>query len=205
MYKVFINDNEVQFLANDNRVPDNSIELDGKLTPHEVIGKVIQAQKTEHGNFYILSAKPRKRFERFIESFPLIRAAGGVVRKNNLWGPVLMIFRKGRWDLPKGKIDEGEGRQAAALREVREECGIRQLEIVSKLHNTFHIYQMKNTWVVKCTYWYLMKSTDSGMLKPQEAEGIIDVKWISENEVHSLLPFSYASISDLMLTGVLGH
>src|SRR4030095_4738563 len=158
MYKVFINDNEVQFLANDNQIPDNAIGLNGKLTPREMIGKIVCMNKTDHGNFYILSTKPRKRFERFIDTFPLIRAAGGVVRKKNIHGPVLMMFRRGRWDLPKGKIDEGEGRRAAAMREVREECGIHHLEIVNKLHNTFHLYEMKGSWVVKCTNWYLMKS-----------------------------------------------
>ena len=130
MYKVFINDNEVQFLANDNHIPIDAIEISGKLTPREVIGKIVRMKKTDHGIFYILSAKPRKRFQKFINSFPLIRAAGGVVRKNNIHGPVLMMFRRGRWDLPKGKIDEGEGRRAAAIREVQEECGIQHLEIV---------------------------------------------------------------------------
>ncbi|MBK9671561.1 MAG: NUDIX domain-containing protein [Bacteroidetes bacterium] len=65
-----------------------------------------------------------------------IEAAGGIVK--NKQGQLLFIFRHGKWDLPKGKIEKGENEQDAALREVEEECGIAELTLQKKLTTTFH-------------------------------------------------------------------
>ena len=50
-------------------------------------------------------------------------SAGGVV----LFGNAILLLRKfnGDWVLPKGKVEEGENRQEAALREVLEETGVK--------------------------------------------------------------------------------
>src|SRR5690606_25043669 len=56
-----------------------------------------------------------------------IHAAGGVVF--NSAGDLLMIHRLGRWDLPKGKCEHNESVNESAIREVQEECGIKQLHI----------------------------------------------------------------------------
>ncbi len=57
----------------------------------------------------------------------LILAAGGLVLNEK--GEVLFMFRKGKWDLPKGKLDPGETMDACALREVMEETGLVQVEL----------------------------------------------------------------------------
>src|SRR5215469_11706824 len=66
-----------------------------------------------------------------------IIAAGGLVfnDKNEL----LMIFRRGKWDLPKGKLDEGESIEACAVREVQEETGL-NVELQSFIGLTYHEY-----------------------------------------------------------------
>ena len=58
-------------------------------------------------------------------------AAGGLVTNDK--NELLTMFRRGKWDLPKGKLDEEETIEACALREVREETGI---EPVSYTHLT---------------------------------------------------------------------
>ena len=59
----------------------------------------------------------------FFKHFTLFVAAGGVVQNTN--DEILMIFRRGKWDLPKGKLDEGETLEQCALREVKEETGLK--------------------------------------------------------------------------------
>ncbi len=58
----------------------------------------------------------------FWRKFMLIQAAGGLVQNEDK--AVLMMFRRGKWDLPKGKMDPGETPAQSALREVQEETGL---------------------------------------------------------------------------------
>ncbi len=203
MYKVFINDKEVRFSAEKVEGSNDSIELSPDLNSAEIVTSVQTCKIHENRVFYILSEKPELRFTDFISYFPVIPAAGGVVRNKLLEGAILMIYRLGKWDLPKGKIDAGENPEQAALREVTEECGIHKLEIISKLADTNHLYEFKGVMVLKTTNWYLMSSTDTGILKPQTEEGITEVKWIKDKDIYFLLPQSYSSISDLLSRYVL--
>jgi 8-oxo-dGTP pyrophosphatase MutT (NUDIX family) len=109
------------------------------------------------------------------KEFTSIKAAGGAVLNAN--GELLMIKRLGKWDLPKGKIEKGEHKADAAIREVEEECGISDLTIVQPLNNTYHIYYFKEQWVLKTSYWYLMHYKGNEILKPQIEENITEVVW----------------------------
>lgn len=129
--------------------------------------------------------------------FTLIDAAGGLV-KNEL-GEVLMIHRKGFWDLPKGKIDRGETPHLAAIREVREETGLAVLEIVRDLHPTYHIYTAGGKLMLKRTYWFEMRSDSTQPIRAQISEGISLVKWTPVKAIHCILTHSYASIRELLL------
>src|SRR4051794_1665781 len=86
-----------------------------------------------------------------------IIAAGGLV--TNEYNELLMIFRRGKWDLPKGKLDEGETIEQCAVREVEEETGIGNLELVKLVGITYHEYFDKhiNTEVRKETHWFAMR------------------------------------------------
>ena len=59
----------------------------------------------------------------FKKKLLLVKAGGGLVVSPEQ--QILMIFRKGKWDLPKGKVDESEDLLACALREVKEVTGIK--------------------------------------------------------------------------------
>jgi 8-oxo-dGTP pyrophosphatase MutT (NUDIX family) len=104
-------------------------------------------------------------------------AAGGVVR--NLEGNVLLIFRRGFWDLPKGKIDEGEMSEQAALREVGEEVGLTECDILRPLTITYHTFtDKKGRKILKPTYWYLME-TPTDVVTLQTEEDIEASVWTS--------------------------
>src|SRR5690606_36319773 len=89
-------------------------------------------------------------------SFDSIEAAGGVV--SNPDGGVLMIYRRGKWDLPKGKRDDGETVEDCAMREVMEETGLPELQLGDKICETYHVYEQGGTELLKTTHWYRMNT-----------------------------------------------
>ena len=131
----------------------------------------------------------------FQSNFRQIHAAGGrVVNEDN---EVLFIFRRQKWDLAKGKVDKGETLEEAALREVKEECGLTELELKSFLIATYHIYEIKGKWALKTTYWYRMIATKNQSLVPQIEEEITDMRWISASD-ESWRELTFSSIIDVI-------
>lgn len=113
----------------------------------------------------------------FFSQFKIVEAAGGLVL--NPKGKGLFIFRRGHWDLPKGKMEEGESKKETALREVMEETGLANVSLISKLTTTYHIYRLSksNRRVLKPTYWYLMNTSDKD-ISPQVEEDIEAVDFL---------------------------
>lgn len=106
-----------------------------------------------------------------------VYAGGGIVARLGEAGPeVLLIYRRGRWDLPKGKQDPGETIAACAMREVREEIGVKDLRRIRALGTTRHGYAEDHRYRVKTTHWYLMTTTAT-RFKPEAREGIRKVAW----------------------------
>jgi 8-oxo-dGTP pyrophosphatase MutT (NUDIX family) len=89
---------------------------------------------------------------------------------------LLVIFRRGVWDLPKGKQDPDESAEACALREVREEVGIAVLRSVRPLGTTRHGYVRGDRYEVKTTHWFLMRTPERSF-EPERREGIERVAW----------------------------
>ncbi|GAG94413.1 unnamed protein product, partial [marine sediment metagenome] len=105
----------------------------------------------------------------------------------NSGNELLFIYRFDRWDLPKGKIEPGESREMAAIREVKEECGFRQIELGEALSITYHIYEEDNKEVLKITHWFNMYSDDRD-LKPQVEEGITAINGITLFHLMKIFP-----------------
>ena len=126
----------------------------------------------------------------------MVEAAGGLVFNKD--EDILMIFRNGKWDLPKGKLEEGENKKQCAKREVEEECGIFGLDITEKILETYHNYNLKGKEMLKRTYWYKMNTDFNGKLIPQIDEGITKVSWINQSQISEKLKNSYKNISDLI-------
>lgn len=124
-------------------------------------------------------------------------AAGGVVMIDNQF---VAIERNGIPDLPKGHIEKGETPEVAALREVEEETGITDLEIIRELPSTWHCYLLNEIWTIKKTSWFLMK-TNSGMKNvPQTEEGISKVYLININgaDLDEFRTHTFASLRELV-------
>jgi 8-oxo-dGTP pyrophosphatase MutT (NUDIX family) len=110
----------------------------------------------------------------------------------------LFIFRFGRWDLPKGKLEKGESPAEAALREVEEETGISGHRLISELPSTFHIYEHKGKKVLKRTYWFAMQYDGNEILIPQLLEEIMAAEWMGRDRDDLIFSSTYASLHDLL-------
>lgn len=107
-----------------------------------------------------------------------IRAAGGyVVRQEKDEPELLLIHRRGLWDLPKGKCDESESRKQCARREVGEEIGAEDIEVLLPLGHTVHGYLEKGCFCVKTTRWFLLQTAQTAFT-PQAEEDITAVEWV---------------------------
>ena len=127
-----------------------------------------------------------------------IIAAGGLVfnEKNEL----LMIFRRSKWDLPKGKMEKVESPETAAIREVQEETGIKNLHINHFTGITNHEYHdpyLKEK-VLKETHWFSMSSTSTEILIPQTEEDITEIKWVNKTELDELLKNTFPNIVQII-------
>lgn len=130
------------------------------------------------------------------EVYQPIEAAGGVVVNPD--GGVLMIYRRGKWDLPKGKRDDGESIEDCAMREIIEETGLPELKIVDKICETFHVYAQGGVELLKTTHWYNMKSKKSFELHPQKEENILEARWVAEKKIGLYMHQSYEAVKEVL-------
>lgn len=161
----------------------------------DIVENMLDPENTS--NFYITSSDQAAVYEHLKTNFTEINAAGGLVKNQN--GDILMIFRNGFWDLPKGKQESGEDTAECALREVREECGLSGLKLGDLICVTDHTYRRDGKLMLKHTYWYRMECEDDGQeLIPQTEEGISQVKWVKESEILLYMGNTYPTIRDVI-------
>jgi len=135
-------------------------------------------------------------FNELAKNFTCIDAGGGLVinEKNQ----ILFIFRNGKWDLPKGKIEFNETIELGAVREVEEECGIKVSRLEKKIAVTYHTYLLDTKRILKSNYWFLMHADSHQILQPQAEENIEKVEWKNISETKDLLENSYDTIAELI-------
>ena len=132
----------------------------------------------------------------FFKHFSIVTAAGGLVL--NATKDILMIFRRGKWDLPKGKLDEGETIEQCALREVQEETGLSDIILGEKITTTYHTYTEFGKHILKESHWYKMKCNTEQKLVPQTEEDITDIKWIKQAELKKYTSKTYYTIVEVL-------
>ncbi len=208
-YKIFIND-KLLFLV------DNPAKVDEILTTQDHY--IIKPYKDESGlkellelllgainksNMVIYHADVAKLKKDLFKLFIYIKAAGGLVTNDE--EKILLIHRRGAWDLPKGKLEKKETLEEAAIREVEEETGVKKLQLgdaitFGDLANkcTYHTYMHKGKVVMKASYWYHMSTVYAGRLEPQSEEDIEEVKWVAKSELEDYIPDMYDSIVDVL-------
>lgn len=136
----------------------------------------------------------------FKKKFVLIKAAGGLIHTQD--NELLLIFRRAKWDLPKGKLDDNEALEQCALREVREETGLENVEIEYPLTITYHTYHQEGKHILKESHWYLMRTQKQINLIPQSEEDIDKCEWVPVNRITTYMENTHASILDVVNAGV---
>ena len=190
MYKVFINEKKI-VLSQEPQDSPKTLNYDGT---HSFEFAIDLLTNTQSQGLNIYHQDLDKLWSDFKGFFRNIEAAGGIVL--NPEHKILFIHRLGKWDLPKGKIELGESRELAAVREVEEECGIFDLERKDFINSTYHIYTERDgKKVLKTTYWFEMFYGGTGTPKPQIEEGISEVGWKDEEEItNEILPSTFHNI-----------
>jgi 8-oxo-dGTP pyrophosphatase MutT (NUDIX family) len=147
-------------------------------------------------SYVLVVANPAIFLKQARQQFKYIEAAGGLVYNDE--GACLFIYRRDKWDLPKGKIEAGELSIEAAKREVEEECGVVVREVNELLSETYHLYSLKKKVVFKKTYWYAMAVSGKPDLIPQAEEDITNACWLLKNQLAEVKANSYPLILDLV-------
>ncbi len=140
------------------------------------------------------------RLKTFFENhFTIVDAAGAIV-----YAPpqnyILFIFRRGVWDLPKGKLEEGEDPMECARREVEEETGVRVTGPGEPLLTTRHLFKQMGRWHIKRTRWFVFKVDEPQPTRPEEREGIEEARWLSLTEWSHRRRQSYLSVCKVLYT-----
>jgi ADP-ribose pyrophosphatase YjhB (NUDIX family) len=198
VYNIYIDEKLLVVAAAVPETLTNYQELSGEKADLKLIYKLIKKSDGQQ-TFLFLCKNAKTTLKKLANSVRLIEAAGGLVKNERK--EYLVIFRNGVWDLPKGKIEEGEKTRKAAVREVEEECGIHVKKAGRKICKTYHVYKQRNDELaLKKTHWYRMKAEGQDKLKPQKEEGITKACWFTREKFAILAENTYPSIMDVLDT-----
>jgi len=205
MYKIYFN-NKPLFIASqitpvleEYLHHEETVFID-EFNLHTVKAMVHEMEAAQIHSGVFLHADPDAVLKAFKKKLVVVQAAGGLVHTEE--NDLLLIFRRGKWDLPKGKLDEGESLETCAVREVNEETGLSQLEIEQPLCTTYHTYHQFGKHILKESHWYLMKTPKKVKLIPQLEEGIENCEWVAVDRVSQYMENTHSSILDVMKAGV---
>lgn len=104
-------------------------------------------------------------------------SAGGVV----VFGNTILLLKKynGDWVLPKGRVEENENLDHAAMREVQEESGVKAelIKYIGDIEYSYEYGWVQREKVAKTVHWFLMKSRNMECI-PLKKEGFVEAKYI---------------------------
>lgn len=197
MYKVFFNDRLTIITDEVSQEDKLSVDAFFPVSRKKTLKLMMEEFEfnTELKKIIIVSDEVKSLKKKFDSIYTPVDAAGGLVV--NAQGQLLVIYRNGKWDLPKGHLETDESMEQCALREVSEECGISGMNVEKFITQTYHIYEIHGLPVQKRTSWFFMTYEGSEMPQPQQSESITQVKWVDKAEVRELLANTYPSLYDL--------
>lgn len=177
---------------------DDAVFID-ELNLHTVKSMIHEMQdaSVHAGVFFHKDLKELK--DAFFKKFTLVEAAGGFVLNEN--DEVLIMFRREKWDLPKGKMDKKETFEECAVRETEEETGLKNIKLRSPLITTYHTYHEGSKYVLKETKWFRMKVSGEQKLTPQATEQITKLVWVGKSDLKKYLQNSFPSVKDVLEAG----
>lgn len=131
------------------------------------------------------------------------RSAGGVVfrmlsdAETRGSRPLFLLIRDSyqNWGFPKGHVEDGEQLGAAALREVSEETGLRDLALRGEIDAIDWYFRFRGKLIHKVCHFFLIE-TDQEETAPQRAEGITACRWAPYDEAREVI--SYANARDVL-------
>jgi 8-oxo-dGTP pyrophosphatase MutT (NUDIX family) len=195
MYKVFIENRPIIFLT--QQILD-TLHKDYQRVVVYSLKELFERLVTITADLtpvFCVHEEPKKLRKKLFSTYKIISAAGGIVQSGDNF---LFIKRLGFWDIPKGKIDEGEKTKIAAVREIEEECGIYGPVIHKKLIKTFHTYKYKGKKSIKKTTWYHLFYDGNLETSPQLEEDITEARWFKQTDFELLKKESYTSIKEVI-------
>ncbi len=199
MYKIYINDTPLYLKAFEDYHPstDSHLTCIYMNKPRVLLQYIDTLEKNRNYEAVSIFARDFKKLkDDFLNLYKIVEAAGGLVFNES--GKLLVIYRRNNWDLPKGKIDEGETLKEAAVREVMEETGLKEVYLKEKIGITLHTYKNRlGKRRIKKSHWYRMEAPMQTTL-PQIEEDIELVDWVSPQ--HFLDNFSpiYSNIEEII-------
>jgi ADP-ribose pyrophosphatase YjhB (NUDIX family) len=198
MFSIYFNNRRLSVCSNTDQIikdPEAVLYKPGSTSDLEGIPMLFD-QTPNISRMYIPSENEETTFNQLFSSLTHINAGGGLV--TNSKGDFLMIFRHGKWDLPKGTQEPNEDIRCAAVREVEEECGIDKVVIKKHICDTYHTYHRNSLFWLKRTSWYKMEYTGNGtQTVPQIEEDIEKAIWVKREELGGYLENTYPSIIEV--------
>ena len=173
--------NDVLFICDENSI---------------IISNILNALKRDKKKVIILADNIEKAKAIFTGNFTNIEAAGGIVQNEKK--ELLFIFRRGKWDLPKGKLERNESAEICAAREIEEETGVKNLILKHKIGETYHIYEENKIQILKTSHWFYFVSNSEQSLSAQTEEDISEVKWINTRNIKDPMANTYQNIKDVL-------
>lgn len=179
------------------QLQDDVLLINATTTEIERVFMLLKQNKLKALDSIVFAVDDQESVVHFIKKkFTVIKAAGGLVVKD---GKFLMIYRLGKWDLPKGKLEKKEKSKEGAIREVEEECNVK-VKLGDKICATWHTYTRNGKRILKKCTWYEMSCMDESDMAPQTEESIEDVRWMDAREARTALYNSYPSIREVFKT-----
>jgi len=174
---------------------DHELLLVERPNEHFTRAKILNFFET-YNSITLAGEDAGELFEEFALEFRRVTAAGGVVTTPR--GEALMIFRNGRWDLPKGRLEPDEPLRRCAAREIEEEAGVAPGRLVRPLCDTWHIYNIYGAWELKHTVGYHFERSDAAAPAPQLEEGITRCEWCPVEEARRRAEESFPTLRAVM-------
>jgi 8-oxo-dGTP pyrophosphatase MutT (NUDIX family) len=205
MYIKIYFENKPLFLCNDVDVSlqpyihhDDAVFID-ELNLHTIKSMIHEMQKPSvHAGVFFHHDLDALKHD-FFKKFTLVKAGGGFVLNDE--SQVLMMFRRGKWDLPKGKLDKNETAEEGAIRETEEETGLTKITLIGPLITTYHTYHEGTRFMLKESKWFRMRVNGEQKLIPQTTEQITRLEWVSKDGLNEYRKNSFPSVIDVLDAG----
>lgn len=198
-YKIYYNDSYVLLTAGREQINENFVKVFSNEIETDEFFKNPAPLFDGITNIKILviTDKPGELMCNLMEHVDMVVAGGGIVW--NEYNELLMIYRRGKWDLPKGKIELREKIIEGAEREVEEETGVKIANVQKKPILTYHAYRLKGNNYLKETSWFEMEAKpNQKKLVAQTEENIEEVRWVKRTDLKHYFDDCYPLIKDLI-------